>query len=86
MEVGEAVDPLKLKGKEALDEMAEDDPDLEEDEYLQQYRDARLQEMKKKHEASKFGSVKEFDKTQWEIEVTRAPENVFVLIHLHQDQ
>ena len=39
--------------------------------------------MKAKSDAAKFGYVKEFDKTQWELEVTRAPENVFVMIHLY---
>ena len=33
----------------------------------------------------KWGSVQEIIKQDWEVQVTRAPKGVFVLIHLYQN-
>ena len=84
--VGEAVDPLKFKTAQKLEEMAEDDPDFEEDdEFMEKYHKERLKQMHKISNDRRFGFVKEIDKTQWEIEITRAPEETFVICVLYQD-
>ncbi len=70
-----------------MNEMAEDDPDLEDDdEFLQLYRQKRLEELK--HDASRprFGELLEIQRPEFEIQVNRAPKDVVVLIHLYQDQ
>jgi len=65
--------------------MAEDDPDLEEDDVFKEYRQKRLEELKLQAARPKFGSLLEINRPQFEIEVTRAPKDVLVVIHLYQD-
>jgi hypothetical protein len=66
--------------------MAEDDPDLEDDEYFKEYRQKRLEELKEQASRPRFGFLKEISRPDFEVEVTRAPKDVIVVIHLYQDQ
>ena len=45
-----------------------------------------MQEMKSQAALPTFGSVYELTKPDWEQQVTRAPEGVWVLIVLYQNQ
>lgn len=64
--------------------MKDEDPDLEDDEeFMKQYREKRLQEMKIDHAKPKYGSIIEINRPQFELEVTRAPQDVIVIIHLY---
>lgn len=65
--------------------MAEDDPDLEEDPLFEEYRRKRMEEMKLAAARPKFGSLLEIGRPDFEIQVTRAPKDVIVVIHLYQD-
>ena len=87
-EDAEKFNPTTYMGDKQLKEMVEDDPTFEEeeDEFIREYKAKRLQEMKFEATKPKYGTVYEIIKQDWEIEVTRAPPGVFVLIHLYQDQ
>ena len=66
--------------------MVEDDPDLEEeDAFMSKYQEERMKQLHKVADERTFGAVREFDKTQWDHEVSRAPEDVYVIVHLYQD-
>ncbi len=41
--------------------------------------------MKEHAAADKFGKLIEINRTSWEQEITNAPKDVFVIIHLYQD-
>lgn len=66
--------------------MAEDDLDLEEDEYFKEYRQKRLEELKEQAARPRFGSLIEINRPDFEVQVNRAPKDVVVVIHLYQDQ
>jgi len=70
--------------KDQLDEMIDDDFDLEDDEFMKEYRDKRMAEMKAASEKLKFGKVFEISKPDWEQHVTRAPKDVQVVIMFYQ--
>lgn len=79
-------DPKKVMNNEQLEEMAEDDLDFDDDdEFLKQYRNNRMQQMQAAASKPRFGSVIEISKPEWEMEVQRAPPGVFVLICLYQN-
>lgn len=63
--------------------MVEDDLDLEDDEFMKEYRDKRIAEMMAVEAKLKFGSVFEISKPDWEYHVTRAPKDVSVAILLY---
>lgn len=65
--------------------MIEDDPDLEDDAYMQEYWQKRLQQMKEEAAKARWGDMIEISKPQFEVEVTRAPQDALVIIHLYQD-
>lgn len=86
LEVAEQRDELKNKKLQTLNQMAEEDPDLEDDDLFEEYRRQRLEEMKAAAARPKFGSLLEISRPDFEIQVTRAPKDVIVAIHLYQDQ
>ena len=63
--------------------MCEEDPDLEDDPYMREYWEKRLAELKMEVAKPKWGYLLEIAKNQFELEVTRAPEEAIVLIHLY---
>lgn len=86
VEAAEEYNPLQNKKLTTLEEMKEDDPDLEDDdEFMKQYREKRLQELKVDATKPKYGSIIEINRPQFEVEVNRAPQDVIVIIHLYQD-
>jgi len=65
--------------------MQEVQPDLEDDdEFIEAYRSKRLQELKKDVGKPRFGSQIEISRNEWEIQVTRAPQDAVVVITLYQ--
>jgi hypothetical protein len=77
----ENYDPLAKKNLEQLNELADDDED---DEVLQMYQQKRLAEMKEFAMKPKFGKVTELRKQDYIPEVTNAPTDVWVVLHLYQ--
>ncbi|KAL2314917.1 Phosducin-like protein C2A9.09 [Schizosaccharomyces pombe] len=73
----------RLENKD-LDELAELE-DEEDDEFLQMYRNKRMQEWKDQMSKAKFGSVYPISKPEYTAEVTDASKEVFVVVHMFQD-
>jgi hypothetical protein len=81
----EALEEFKGRSLGQLERMQEDKPDLEDDdEFLEQYRLKRLEELKKDLEKPRFGKQLEISRPEWEVQVTRAPQDVVVVITLYQ--
>jgi hypothetical protein len=76
----ESYDPLEKKNIDELKELEDD----EDDEVLKQYKEKRLQEMKDYASKPKFGKLIEIRKQDYIAEVTNAPKDVYVVIHLYQ--
>lgn len=74
-------DPIANKNIEELKEI-EDEFD---DDFLEQYKQKRLEEIKVMSQKPQFGTVEEISKQDYVNEVTNAPKDVFVVLHLHQD-
>lgn len=70
----------ELQGK-TLEELDEAEDDFDED-VLNQYREARLAELKKRQEADKFGEVRQISEPDFVKEVTEASKDVCVFLHL----
>jgi hypothetical protein len=68
-----------------LEEKAEEDLDFDEDDFMKEYREKRMLQMKEENKLSHFGAVIEIDKQSWEQHVTRAPQDCNVVIHLYQE-
>lgn len=83
-ETVEAYDPHESKSVRQLDEDLED-ADSEEERILQSYRERRLQQMKQDAMRVKYGpGVKFISAADWKLEVTKAPEDVYIIVHLFQ--
>lgn len=67
------MDNWKNKKLTKLNEMIEDDPDLEDDEYMKEYRAKRLQELKVEAAQPKFGEMIEITRPEFDLQVHRAP-------------
>ena len=65
--------------------MAEDDPDMEEDDVFKQYREKRLEELKLQQQRPRFGQLIEINRPMFEQEVNQAPKGSYVIISLYQD-
>lgn len=74
------------KKLETLNNMLEDDPDLEEDEVFKAYREKRLEELKQDLSRPRFGGLIEIGRPDFEVQVTRAPKDIIVVISLYQEQ
>jgi len=77
----EQQDPLARKNLEELKEMEDDF----EDDFLEQYKKKRMDEIKNLAGKHKYGESREISKQDYVNEVTNAPKDVFVILHLHQD-
>lgn len=73
-------DPLEKKSIEQLKEIEDD----EDDEVIQQYKAKRLKELKEFASKMKYGKVFELRKQDYIAEVTNAPKDVYVVLHLYQ--
>jgi hypothetical protein len=80
IEAIENYDPLEKKTMDELKELEDD----ENDEILEQYMQKRLAEMQEYAKKPKFGTVVELRKQDYIAEVTKAPQDVFVVLHLYQ--
>jgi len=81
IEVLENYDPLEKKDLEQLKDLEDD----EDEEVLRMYEQKRMDELKQHSQRPKFGTVIEFRKQDYVIEVTNAPKDVFVVCHLYQN-
>ena len=77
----EQIDPLAKKDIEELKEMEDDF----EDEFLEKYKQLRLEEIKAQSQKPQYEGLREISKQDYVNEVTNAPKGVYVLLHLHQD-
>ena len=77
----EKYDPLDHKNIEQLNELE----DEEDDEVLRQYKEKRLKEMREFASKPHYGKVYELKKQDFVQEVTNAPKEVYVVLHLYQD-
>ena len=65
--------------------MAEDDLDFDEDEFMKEYRQKRIDQLKEVALKPKFGKVFEINKQDWEQHVTNAPKDTRVVICFYQN-
>ncbi|KAL9454329.1 hypothetical protein AB3S75_009837 [Citrus x aurantiifolia] len=72
------------KTEEELEEL-EDDPDLDDDRFLEEYRKKRLAEMREAAKISRFGSVMPISGSDFVREVSQAPPDVWVVVILYKD-
>uniref|UniRef100_A0A0D6QUG6 Phosducin domain-containing protein n=1 Tax=Araucaria cunninghamii TaxID=56994 RepID=A0A0D6QUG6_ARACU len=75
---------LENKTEDELDEL-EDDPDLDDARFLEEYRKKRLAELKGKASKPRFGSVLPIVGADFVREVSQAPPEVWVVVHLYKD-
>ncbi|NXQ90066.1 PDCL2 protein, partial [Nyctibius grandis] len=77
------VKPYEIMNLEELNE-AEDDFDEADRKAIEMYRQQRLQEWKRLQRRQKYGELREICGEQYVKEVTNAPEDVWVIIHLYR--
>lgn len=83
----EAIEKLEnydVLAKKNLDELDELEDDLDE-QFLEEYKQKRIDEMKKVAEKPHFGSVYEINREEYLTHVTNAPKDSYVFLHLYQD-
>ena len=86
-ETVEAYDNWKGMSKKQLEEAVEDDLDLEDDEYMQEYMQKRLGQLKEKAQQHKFtGGMIEISKQDYEWHVNNMPKDTLGVILMYQDQ
>jgi len=83
VDMNERYDKKLVMNSKQLEDRAEDDPDFDEDDFMKQYREKRLQELQVEKSLPRFGYVFEINKQQWEEHITKAPKDVDVVIHLY---
>jgi len=81
IEAAQKYNPLEKKSLEELNEIDDDDDD---DEVLKKYKEKRLKELKEFASKPKYGKVIELRKQDYIREVTNAPKDVYVVLHLYQ--
>ena len=86
MEMLERYDNKLVMNDQQLKEECEDDLDFDEDDFMKDYRAKRLAQMQDQATKPKFGCVYEITKQDWEQHITRAPEGVWVVVVLYQNQ
>ncbi|XP_009621807.1 uncharacterized protein [Nicotiana tomentosiformis] len=72
------------KTQDELDEL-EDDPQLNDDRFLQEYRKKRLAEIREAAKIARFGAVLPISGSDFVREVSQAPEDVWVVVLLYKD-
>lgn len=77
-------DWIDEKTQEELDDL-EDDPDLNDDRFLQEYRKKRMAEMREAAKIVRFGSVIPISGSDFVREVSQAPEDIWVVVLLYKD-
>ncbi|KAK7294672.1 hypothetical protein RJT34_17562 [Clitoria ternatea] len=75
---------LDSKNPDELEEL-EDDPDLDDDRFLQEYRKKRLAEMQEAAKVLRFGSVIPISGSDFVREVSQAPSDVWVVVILYKE-
>ncbi|CAK9869873.1 unnamed protein product [Sphagnum jensenii] len=75
---------LDNKTEEELEELA-DDPDLDDDRFLEEYRKKRVAELREVARKARFGSVQSITGSDFIREVSQAPPDVWVVVHLYKD-
>lgn len=72
----------RLEGRslKELDELDEDG--LEDEDFIQQYREKRIREIQQQASRERFGEVVKITKTEYTQEVTEASEQFFVVVHI----
>ena len=64
--------------------MVEDDLDLEDDDYMKEYREKRLNEMKEKADKYKFPfGVLDITKQDYEYHINNMPKDTLGVIHMY---
>jgi hypothetical protein len=66
-------------------EVLEDDPDLDDDRFLQEYRKKRLAEMQDEAKQIRFGSILPISGSDFVREVSQAPSDVWVVVLLFKE-
>ncbi|XP_023535516.1 phosducin-like protein 3 [Cucurbita pepo subsp. pepo] len=75
---------IDQKTEEELEDL-EDDLDLDDDNFLQEYRKKRLVEIREAAKISKFGSVNPISGSDFVREVSQAPSDVWVVVILYKE-
>ncbi|KAI7986555.1 hypothetical protein LOK49_LG14G01001 [Camellia lanceoleosa] len=70
--------------EEQLEDL-EDDPDLDDDRFLQEYRKKRLGELRQAAKVQRYGSVVPISGSDFVREVSQAPPDVWVVVILYKD-
>lgn len=81
----EVYDPKAFLNDKQLEDRADDDDDFDDSDFMKQYREKRMAELKEQSLRPRFGTVYEINKQAWDEHVTRAPKDVFVVIVLYQE-
>ena len=84
-EVVEKYDNYKDMNAKQIEEAIEDDPDLEDDDFMQEYRKQRMGEMKAAAEAPTFPGMIEITKADYEWHTHNMPKDTLGIILLYQD-
>jgi len=84
IEAVKEIKKLENTTEEDLDEMDED-IDMHDDKFYQEFRAKRLEELKQKAMQEKYGEVQEIIKADWTRDVNDASKDCWVVIHLYQD-
>ncbi|XP_041005532.1 phosducin-like protein 3 [Juglans microcarpa x Juglans regia] len=72
------------KTEEELEEL-QDDPDLDDDRFLEEYRKKRLAEIREEAKIARFGSVISITGSDFVREVSQAPPDVWVVVILYKE-
>ena len=67
-----------------MDELGEDD-EFADDDFLEKYRQNRIDELKEERVKNRFGEIINISKDQWVAEVTESSKTCWVIVHLYQD-
>ncbi|XP_048328225.2 uncharacterized protein LOC107415115 [Ziziphus jujuba] len=75
---------IDQKTEDQLEDL-EDDPDLDDDRFLEEYRKKRLAELREAAKISKFGSIIPISGSDFVREVSQAPSDVWVVVVLYKE-
>ncbi|KAL3133995.1 hypothetical protein ABBQ32_008434 [Trebouxia sp. C0010 RCD-2024] len=70
----------------AVEELAELDDEFDDDRFLEQYRQERIQQLKQAQNKAKFGTVEQITRGDFVQQVTNAGEDVYVVVLLYKDK
>ncbi|KAK9090169.1 hypothetical protein Sjap_023346 [Stephania japonica] len=75
---------IEGRTEEELEDL-EDDPDLDDDRFLEDYRKRRLAELREAARVARFGSVVPISGADFVREVSQAPPEIWVVVFLYKD-